>query len=160
MAPQAPPQTGSPAARPGATTAPRIPLHVRRYPSSEASHSFAVTLKDPDTADMPGIRRRVRAFLADRRMTDSVLDNVLLVVSELLTNAVLHALPPAMLHIHCDDQAYVRIEVSDGGPRLTPETPESEEEHGRGLCIVAALCVSHGTFTHRQGATHWARVGS
>ncbi|MFJ5779866.1 ATP-binding protein [Streptomyces sp. NPDC093094] len=108
---------------------------------------------------MPHIRRRVRAFLGDRRVPDNVLDDVLLVTSELLTNAVLHALPPAALHIRCDNQVAVHIEVSDGGPKHTPQAPESEEEHGRGLSIVSALCASHGTFTHHEGATRWARIG-
>lgn len=159
MALQAPPQSGSPPARPGATTAPRTPLHLHHRTGSEAPDSFAVTLKAPDTADMSRIRRRVHDFLTGRRIPDSVLDDALLVACELLTNAVLHALPPTVLHIHCADQARVHIEVTDAGPCTKPRTTQTDDEHGRGLCIVAALCASHGTVTHSKGVTHWAHIG-
>ncbi|RSO09981.1 ATP-binding protein [Streptomyces sp. WAC 05379] len=109
-------------------------------------------------ADMSRIRRHARNFLAGRRIPDNVLDDALLVVSELLTNAILHALPPAMLQIHCDDQARVHIEVTDGGPCIKPHTTQTDDEHGRGLYIVAALCASHGTVTHHKGITHWAHI--
>ncbi|MER8012505.1 ATP-binding protein [Streptomyces sp. NPDC094149] len=152
MAPQAPPKTGS-----GATTAPHLPLYVRPHANNQAS-SFAVTVHTPSGTEMPRIRHRVRAFLRLRRMPDEVLDDALLVTSELLTNAFLHALPPAALYIRCDTQSSVHIEVSDGGPKPTPRTPDSKEEHGRGLDIVAALCASHGTFTHPEGTTRWAQI--
>ncbi|MFF9819507.1 ATP-binding protein [Streptomyces sp. NPDC014006] len=137
---------------------PRISLHLHHRTGSKTPDSFAVTLKTPCTADMPRIRGRARDFLAGRRMPDSVLDDALLVVSELLTNAVLHALPPAVLQIHCDDQGRVHIEVTDGGPCVKRQTTETDDEHGRGLYIVAALCASHGTITRRKGVTRWARI--
>ncbi|MEY9969598.1 hypothetical protein ABIA33_007687, partial [Streptacidiphilus sp. MAP12-16] len=31
-----------------------------------------------------------------------------------------------------------------------------DDEHGRGLIIIDALAVAHGTHPHAGGATHWA----
>ncbi|MFJ6661285.1 ATP-binding protein [Streptomyces sp. NPDC091377] len=76
-------------------------------------------------------------------------EDIVLVVSELVTNAVTHAVGPirADLHRHLDGS--IRIAVADGGP--APSAPRPPEgpliEHGRGLAIVAALAARHGRDT-------------
>ncbi|MEY9966174.1 anti-sigma regulatory factor (Ser/Thr protein kinase) [Streptacidiphilus sp. MAP12-16] len=89
-------------------------------------------------------------------------ESVLLVLSELVTNAVQHARPPlsVQLHLH-EDQAdrYVWIGITDGGPVPPVQGHKGrcpDDEHGRGLIIVDALAVAHGTQPHAGGATHWA----
>ncbi|MGW2858017.1 ATP-binding protein [Streptomyces sp. NPDC001215] len=65
------------------------------------------------------VRRRVSAVLATLGLPADAADNVLLVVSELLTNALVHALPPATLRLTSvlvEGRGAVRVEVTDNGP--------------------------------------------
>ncbi|MEU8718612.1 ATP-binding protein [Streptomyces sp. NPDC048663] len=153
MTPHVPLPIGSAAA---AAPCPSRSDHAHR---NHGASSIAYTFENRDTAAVRRVRQRVRAFLTDREVPDCVLDDVLLVLSELLTNAFLHARPPAVLRVSCVDRLAVGIEVSDGGPRLTAHAPASHEEHGRGVEIIAALCASHGSFSHDEGMVRWARVG-
>ncbi|MGW7825087.1 ATP-binding protein [Streptomyces puniciscabiei] len=88
-------------------------------------------------------------------------DSVLLVVSELVTNAVEHALPPVMLHLAQPDheQGRLRVAVVDGGPSDRPGDWVAScepDEHGRGSLIVTTLATGHGATTHAGNSTPWA----
>ncbi|GAA4930545.1 ATP-binding protein [Streptomyces coeruleoprunus] len=88
-------------------------------------------------------------------------DDVLLVVSELVTNAVEHAMPPIALRLGGGDPSTgrVRVEVTDGGPAAREgEWAAScrDGEHGRGLYVVDRLAVAHGDRCETGRATHWA----
>ncbi|MGW5695556.1 ATP-binding protein [Streptomyces asiaticus] len=69
-------------------------------------------------------------------MPSDLADDALLVVSELITNAVVHALPPASLCLSRQGgraACAVRIEVTDAGPALPPHhgrSPRLPEETG------------------------------
>ena len=111
------------------------------------------------------VRRRAHALLADWGLAADTLEDALLVVSELITNAVLHALPPAVLRLRWSETkgcGTLHIAVTDGGP--VPRGPGSAEEtepdeHGRGLCIVTALSARHGTDPGHGGVvTRWAEM--
>lgn len=82
----------------------------------------------------------------------------LLVISELVTNAIAHGGGPIQVLLdHRDD--VVRVEVSDsgdGGPRLAPLEPESSG--GRGLHIVGEFARTWGVRRGSQGKTVWADV--
>lgn len=164
MAPQASPQTGTATTlRTSSTVANQVAGHEPRHRDRAAIETAAcmvLSVSSTDPAEVPLIRRHVRAFLTPRCRADSTLDTALLVTSELFTNAMIHALPPTILHIHCDHQTGLRIEVSDSGTRRAPGASEPDDEHGRGLDIVAAVCARHGTYTHTHGATYWAEVHS
>ncbi|WP_308429014.1 ATP-binding protein [Streptomyces brasiliensis] len=106
------------------------------------------------------VRRRVQAVLADWRVCEQILDDALLVASELLTNAVIHALPPADLRLTWegnDGLGILRVEVTDAG-RALGQSPEGidPDEHGRGEQIVHALATRHGIHVHAGGVTRWA----
>ncbi|MEV0742195.1 ATP-binding protein [Streptomyces sp. NPDC050549] len=86
-------------------------------------------------------------------------DDVLLVVSELVTNAVRHARPPIFLAICRTEARSVRVEITDGGKFGDPrciETPDDPDEHGRGLIIVDCLSAAHGCRVAEHGTTWWA----
>ncbi|MFI6567561.1 ATP-binding protein [Streptomyces sp. NPDC050534] len=106
-------------------------------------------------------RAITRAVLEDWHVDRDAAQSVLLVVSELVTNAVEHALPPVALHLYQDRAGdHVWVGVTDGGPARDDGAWTSSctrEEHGRGLAVVAVLATSHGTCSHPGGtATHWA----
>ncbi|MCM2422791.1 ATP-binding protein [Streptomyces sp. RKAG293] len=103
-------------------------------------------------------RRIGRRFLRDLHLGEETVHVALLAISELVTNAIEHGLPPLQLHLRHDPTArQIWIEATDGGPapRTGPcAAPRHDDEHGRGLTLVAAVSEAHGT----RGTTRWARL--
>lgn len=83
-------------------------------------------------------------------------------VSELVTNALLHARPPAVLRLSWipgDGACTLRVEVTDAGawlPMGGSRAGTDPDEHGRGETIVHALATRHGMSLHPGGVTRWA----
>ncbi|MET7796559.1 ATP-binding protein [Streptomyces decoyicus] len=108
------------------------------------------------------VRRRAQTVLAGWNLPSATIEDAVLVISELVTNAVSHALPPAVLHLSRTDAEglrALRIEVTDAGPAQCARRPVDggqSEEHGRGSGIVTALSVRHGVRAHRGWITRWA----
>jgi anti-sigma regulatory factor (Ser/Thr protein kinase) len=103
----------------------------------------------------PASVREARGFTADVLADDgveaSVIEVAVLLVSELVTNAVVHARGPICLTVHTDAH-WVRIEVEDPGhrrPVLRAATLDAVD--GRGLLVVDKLATDWGT---EQRATH------
>lgn len=83
-------------------------------------------------------------------------------VTELVTNAIVHT---ASSHIVCelhDGDELVRIAVRDEGcapGEVHPSVAQrGEEEHGRGLLLVDALCHAWGAHEHGPGLLVWAEL--
>ncbi|MFI8091957.1 ATP-binding protein [Streptomyces sp. NPDC086080] len=93
-------------------------------------------------------------------------DTVVLVVAELVANAVLHGRVPGRdfaLSLSYDaGRGAVRIEVTDTHPALpTRKAPDSDEDGGRGLVLVDALAVTWGVCDrHGPGKTVWAECAT
>ncbi|MEU8995164.1 ATP-binding protein [Streptomyces caniferus] len=105
------------------------------------------------------VRRRARTVLAAWNLAPDLTEDALLVISELITNAVVHALPPAVLRLSragAEGPGALRVEVTDAGPR--PAVEPCADEHGRGLGIVTALAAECGTCIHAGGITRWAEL--
>lgn len=100
------------------------------------------------------------AATADRR---AAAEDVLLVVSELVTNACLHAEGPDQLGIVCDNKM-IRLEVTDrGAGQPAPRTPHrSGRPGGHGMFIVQRLCLDWGVVRTPgvAGKTVWAELGA
>lgn len=105
------------------------------------------TLADlPHSHEAPGIARHLVAGFLDQWATPvTARESILLIVSELVTNALTHARPPMWLSLHRYD-AYLRGEVVDRGPvrPLIPASPDLLAQRGRGLAIVDALACKWG----------------
>ncbi|MFB7599276.1 ATP-binding protein [Streptomyces sp. NPDC056160] len=107
-------------------------------------------------------REFVGAALVDWALTARG-DDVLLCVSELATNALLHGVPPGrgfavFLTLH--EGRVLRVEVHDsGGGRVRQPEASAESEHGRGLLLVAALADKWGVEERSPGKIVWTEFG-
>lgn len=103
-----------------------------------------------DLASVRDARRFVGEKLTEWHAAD-VLDDASIVVTELASNAVLHADSDYEVRVVLEPQA-VRIEVADSGPGTPePHPPTAGGESGRGLFMVAALSVSWGVDADGSG---------
>ena len=85
-------------------------------------------------------------------------DGVVLMVSELVTNASLHARSAATVRL-VDRGDCLRIEVHDGSTNpVQVRTHQTGSEAGRGLRIVAALAAQWGVEVAVDGKTVWFEV--
>ena len=106
----------------------------------------------------PSQARRAVAECASRLGLDEVVDDLLLVVSELVTNAVRHGAPPVRLEVLADDDV-VRVTVGDGNPGLPqPRVVDDDAEGGRGMVLVEMLASEHGVRQQPPGKSVWASV--
>ncbi|WP_030244878.1 ATP-binding protein [Streptomyces sp. NRRL S-350] len=85
--------------------------------------------------------------------------DVVLLVAELVANAMLHGDGPLELVLDAT-RARLRVEVSDRSPAMpTPQRPhEPSLPGGHGLFIVQRTCDRWGAEPHSQGKTIWAEV--
>ena len=130
---------------------------------SEQAESASTEIEFPLSADVesPG---KARAFVRDRwpESDDEVLDDLTLIVSELVSNAVQHGEPEILLRMRTDPLS-VDISVLDHGRTVPPGTivaPDNSATSGRGLTIVNHLASDWGVvpFEGAPGKTVWARL--
>ncbi|MDQ0991302.1 ATP-binding protein [Streptomyces sp. V3I7] len=100
------------------------------------------------------------AATADQR---AAAEDVLLVVSELVTNACLHAEGPEEMFLARDNKV-IRIEVADRGTgQPAPRTPHrAGRPGGHGMFIVQRLCLDWGVvrIPGLTGKRVWAELGA
>jgi anti-sigma regulatory factor (Ser/Thr protein kinase) len=106
-------------------------------------------------------RRYLLSRLAD--LPPDVVDEVLLMTSELVTNAVRHGAAPIQLRLHRRGGT-LRVDISDGGVPLAMTIPARSRtaESGRGLLLVDALASNWGSQDHGDaspGKTVWFELG-
>ncbi|WP_103502137.1 MULTISPECIES: ATP-binding protein [Streptomyces] len=100
---------------------------------------------------------------AESREIEVASEDVLLVVSELVTNACLHAKGPEELRIGCRPDR-LRLEVTD--PDAGTPTPRDGRAPGRpgghGIFIVQRLSLDWGVISHPDGSgkTVWADMAA
>lgn len=112
-----------------------------------------------EVAEIP----RTRHFVAEvlRRAGAAVSDEVLLVASELITNAVRHGAGEGELRIMVEPDC-VRLEVLDGGHAMVSapdENPSPSALGGRGLLLVQGVADRWGSGFEPDGRTLvWAEL--
>ncbi|MBQ0983507.1 ATP-binding protein [Streptomyces sp. F63] len=107
---------------------------------------------DGDGRRWPGRAREVAAQQLELWKLGGLVDDVRLVVSELLSNAVCHGHGDVALRLTCRD-GEVRLDVTTTGaaqnqpcawgPENLP-SPSEDDENGRGLLLVQALAEDWG----------------
>jgi anti-sigma regulatory factor (Ser/Thr protein kinase) len=113
----------------------------------------------PERGEVARARRATRSALCD--FAQALIDDAELVVSELVTNAVLHAGggAVALTALMCGEEA-LELRVSDTSGAAPRERNSGEaDEDGRGLLLCRALAVGFGwEALPGGGKTVWARL--
>lgn len=99
-----------------------------------------------------------REFLRAASCTEhhgAVVEDAVLLVSELVTNSVLHGGPPVVVAVDCDEET-LHVRVRDGSTRMPePRDALQADENGRGLALVATMSDAWGVETEPDGKRVW-----
>ncbi len=115
-------------------------------------------------APVPTSSRAARHFVADWCIAEGVIgdvvDTLLLLTAEVVTNAVLHGRSEVVLRVGRHGSR-VRVGVGDENTRL-PLRREADPEalNGRGMALVEALADAHGVEVGTLGKTVWFDVAT
>jgi serine phosphatase RsbU (regulator of sigma subunit)/anti-sigma regulatory factor (Ser/Thr protein kinase) len=142
-------------------------LLLMRYEGAQPGHCPRVARTSVPRHDLQGVAR-VRHFLDDllrRWDLASLFDDLELLASEVVTNALIHAHSEVDLRVRAYPDR-IRIEVHDCDPH--PPVPTAilssdpannkEAESGRGLLIVEALASDWGSSPAGRGKTTWCEI--
>ncbi|MFC8008478.1 ATP-binding protein [Streptomyces olivaceus] len=139
-------------------------------PAAPALAYIPVPLSLPDAVHhevtrSPGLvgtaRRAARRVLTGWSITGDRLDDALLIVSELVTNALVHGGTGPVGLILREVRGCLTVAVRDCGPStstLIPCPQNAAAESGRGLAIVARLARQCGACSTPRSTTVWARL--
>jgi len=109
---------------------------------------------------VPAARRQIVEFVQGLGLllSDQTLENVELLASEVIANAVLHSGAPCDVAVTRTDER-LRVEVTDADACL-PGVVEAgpDDESGRGLLLVNALADAWGTRPEATGKTTWFEI--
>src|SRR3954464_6386917 len=124
-----------------------------------ASPMRAQSLFPAGAGSVSQARRLTREKLLEWGAED-LLDSASLIVSELVTNAVVHAGTPARLVLRLRG-GELRLEVEDQHPArmisVVPELLSEHVDHGRGLLITSSLSSGWGVEYTATTKRVWAR---
>ncbi|MFH8452553.1 ATP-binding protein [Streptomyces fungicidicus] len=121
----------------------------------------------PDPAEVGRARRWARARLAGSGIEadEPLAETLILLVSELVTNAVVHTGRPAVLRLSLPGaeagagEVTVRLEVADRSGRApVPRCVDGEATGGRGLALVDGLADRWGWSAEGTGKRIWCEL--
>ncbi|MFD0318737.1 ATP-binding protein [Streptomyces flavalbus] len=141
------------------------PLGPDRLASGPPPPERTQTYVLPGIPESAGLaRRQLRALLTAWHVDEESRDNAVLVVAELVGNAVTHSASERIMYrAHLTATGVLRIEVEDqnrGGGDPRPRHSGPDDQSGRGLFLVEALSTAWGVTgpAHRPGRTVWAEL--
>ncbi len=118
--------------------------------------TFEVRVAVDDMTAVRAVRRAVSDVVAQWSVRPALVDEACLVVSELVTNALVHGRSDALLRLTHDGPC-LRIEVADEDTRLpVVAAPDPLSLSGRGLLLIASLVATWGAERTADGKVVWA----
>lgn len=117
---------------------------------------------DRDARFVGDVRHELAGWLEARGVTGDGRDVMVLLASELVTNALQHTMGQVLVEAGETDDTVV-VQVHDESPDLpNPLLAKPDELGGRGLAVIAALAdewgAAHTTFDGHPGKVVWAAV--
>jgi anti-sigma regulatory factor (Ser/Thr protein kinase) len=115
----------------------------------------------PDPAAVSESRQFLRTTLREWRVDDSVADAAVVCLSELVTNALVHAYDGCLVRAVLHD-GVVRVSVRDSGAGAAQVAPAEDplQVHGRGLQLVEALSSRWGHHVEDDGLAVWFEIAA
>ena len=132
--------------------------HTSSAGTEETRWNLQMTLPTADRA-VRLARQSTRDALAAWRLA-CLDETAVLLVSELVTNAVRHARGSDAITLELEAKGtWLRIEVTDGDPRRPqPRTPAGLDGSGFGFVLVDALAAKWGVRETATGKAVWAEL--
>ena len=134
-----------------------IAILIARAVADEAQR-LAVLDIAPEAVSVHEARTFAETTLRDWAVPRDVIQDAALVISELLTNAIVHGRPPIRIRLH-KTRRELAVEVDDGAsamPRKLYAAPE--DIRGRGLFIVGELSSRWAARADGTGKTVWSTL--
>ena len=109
----------------------------------------------PLSDEAPSLARQFLRSASCASHHSEVVEDAVLLVSELVTNSVKHGGPPVVVAVDCDGEA-LQVRVRDGSSTMpTPRDALQTDESGRGLALVKTLSVDWGVDPEPDGKHVW-----
>ncbi|MFJ7217898.1 ATP-binding protein [Amycolatopsis sp. NPDC098790] len=109
---------------------------------------------EDDLAELSWVRRWARSALSD--LSEADLTDTIMVLDELVSNALRHGTPPRQVRL-LRRTGWLRIEVDDSCRDPACPRPPSETG-GRGLALVEHCTIAWGQDQRPAGKTVWAEI--
>lgn len=137
-----------------------MPVSTPPDESAATAQRWELWLK-PLPKSVSDARRQTTATLSVWQVPDDTTETLVLIVSELVTNAIKHCDSRHLVQLRLIDNVNsLQVEVDDPSPRRPrPVTASADAESGRGLPLVRAVAAGFGTRRRWPfGKTVWATV--
>jgi anti-sigma regulatory factor (Ser/Thr protein kinase) len=129
-------------------------LHAGKTKATMTSVDTAETVFPAVPESVAAARRFTRAALARHGIAADIIDTATLLVSELATNAIVHATSTIRLRVGVGDD--IRVEVRDASDEApVVGVADCAHESGRGLAIVTTLAESWDWSPRGNGKVVW-----
>ena len=128
-------------------------MTANRDPHGDLAFQLAQSLSAPADA-----RDRVGGYLDRLGVTSELRSDVLLALSELVTNAVTHARAAPRVHVGLSPES-LRLEVFDTSSKHPVKRSSGSAAGGFGVRLVSELADSWGWEQVRDGKVVWAQFG-
>ena len=140
----------------GADSDDDVAVLVASVTAETSSSEPAVHDIEADVTAVAAARRFTSRTLGDWKVSTETVDVAALVVSEMVTNGIVHGCPPMQLRLRLRRDDLV-IEVHDGGRDLPrSHYPDRLEESGLGLQVVELLAARWGARSDGTGKVVWS----
>jgi anti-sigma regulatory factor (Ser/Thr protein kinase) len=110
-----------------------------------------------DVAQLPAMRAEVRRSIEARDVAPDVLDQLVLALDEMASNALRHGGGPVEASLQLAPEGYL-IEVTDSAASRppTPAVDRDPSEGGLGLYLIARMARLHGWYATAEAKHVWA----
>jgi anti-sigma regulatory factor (Ser/Thr protein kinase) len=141
----------------------RLPTHLHRSMADEPvadGARVAVHVVDAEHRAVGRARRFVDDQLAEWHVAEDARDTAMLCVSELVTNAIIHAVAGCEVRLLLAHDT-LTVSVRDGGtgaPDFSGSSTDPLASHGRGLRLVEMITARWGSECDEAGMTVWCQL--